>query len=123
MTHGRGDDAKQVTDPDERVGEIKGVTLRDFFTAAFRGRAPWLGGLFYLGMLVWVAVLVVAIVGFFRVGEKDVRGMVGWAALAVFAAMAVGMLKLWMWLMASHLVLERDLRRLEQRQAPSQAGT
>ncbi len=94
-------------------------SLWEMVAGTFRGRNRWMTILVWVWMWVLVACGVVAAVQFFRVGGLADKLM--YATLFVVATFAVGMMKMWYWMLMNRNSVLREIKRLELRIAELQA--
>ena len=76
-----------------------------------KGKARWWTMLVGLWSFVFFGIQVWAAVRFFN--TTDTREQLMWVAIFLWCGMAVGMLKLWMWLQMNKNAVKRELKRLE----------
>lgn len=101
------DTIRQAVNGDSRDEEnIIIETLR-----VMRGRNAWLNWICAAFSLAFFGIQVYA--GYKLYIITDASDRVFWAVVFLFAAMAVGMLKLWLWMMVNRNAVIRELKRLE----------
>lgn len=76
-----------------------------------KGKARWWTVLIGFWSFAFFGIQVWAAVRFF--GAPETREQIMWAVIFLWCGMAVGMLKLWMWLQMNKNAVKRELKRLE----------
>jgi uncharacterized membrane protein YciS (DUF1049 family) len=101
----RRDDAELL---DHYRGDLP---IHEQLIETFQGRNRWLSGVAFLFTLAAFGLVCVAAYQFFRV--ETTRAMIAWAAVFLWGALSVAMLKIWFWLEMHRNNVTREIKRLE----------
>lgn len=100
------------TDLDDPASHDPGEeSLREFISAAYRGKLRWLMVLTAFWSLAFFALAVFA--GFRFFDAESTRDQIMWTAIFLFSMQAVGMLKQWHWMQMDRHSIIREVKRLE----------
>lgn len=86
-------------------------SLTEMVVDSFRGKSRWLVILVYVSILVFVILMVIAAVQFFR--AETTKEMIACATGFLFCNLAVAMLKMWYWMELNKNALSRGIKRFE----------
>lgn len=86
----------------------------------FRGRTRWLKVLMMFWMVVFMAAAVWCVIRFLR--AEDVRAMLGWGLVGLFAVQGVAFMKVFWWMEMQRNAIVREVKRVEL-QIASLSGT
>ncbi len=92
-------------------------TMRAEVVASFRGHQRWLIIVVWIAAPAIFALSVWAAVRFFQTDTADVKGLVAYAGLFLWASVGVGMLKTWYYSRLDRNAILRAIQRLELRLA------
>ena len=86
-------------------------SLTEMVVDSFRGKSRWLVIVVYVSVFVFVVLMLVAAVRFFR--AESTKEMVAWATGFLFCNLAVAMLKMWYWMELNKNAVTRGIKRIE----------
>jgi hypothetical protein len=86
-------------------------SLTEMVVDSFRGKSRWLVIMVYVWILLFFALMLVALVSFFR--AETTRQMIACATGFLFCNLAVAMLKMWYWMQLNKNAITRGIKRLE----------
>ena len=114
------DDAEEAIRDAIREGEATRMeqlnddpSLTELIVATYRGRQWWMSMLATGFTFLWTALTFLCLYLFFQ--AETTRAQVGWAAGFVYFGVAVGFVKMWLWLEMQRFNLTREIKRLELR--------
>ena len=83
--------------------------LKDFFSKEMR----WVMITIYVGFFIFLAPLVISVIGFFR--AEQVQYQIMYAAIFVCSWLSIGFMKVFAWVMIQRVGIKREIKRLELR--------
>lgn len=86
-------------------------TLTEKVVESFRGKSRWLVMLAYWSVVLFMAVMVLALVRLFT--TDSIREMIIWATTFMFCCLATTMFKVWYWMELNRNTVLREIKRVE----------
>ncbi|MBC2840798.1 DUF6768 family protein [Robiginitalea sp. SC105] len=104
---------KQGLSPEESAyyDSLREQNLTGMISGLFRGPTAWLSALMSFLQVVLFGVFLYCVIRF--INEDQLRPMLQWGGLGMLSIVAVGMLKLYLWMHMLNLDVRRALKRIE----------